>query len=508
MFKAKRIEIDAANEYVAILMRQKAKELSLHARDRIKIINKKNNRSILCVLEIDDVDVKTNTFDKKRIKCRFKNNEIGIFEKAFDKLGLIENEKVDIVPAKRPSSLEHVKEKSKGKRLSEKQFLDIMVDIVENRYSDIETTFFVISCTINPLNDSETVGLTNAMVNVGQRLEFKCEKGDVIADKHCIGGIPGNRTSMIVVPIVAACGVKIPKSSSRSITSPAGTADTMEVLARVDLEIPRMYKEVNELNGCIVWGGGLDLSPADDLIIHVEHPLEIDSQGQMIASILSKKKSAGATDVLIDIPIGKTAKVNSHSHANQLRRKFEKIGKAVGMNIRVIITNGEQPIGNGIGPLLEAKDVLMVLKNEIGMPVDLKEKSVRMAGHILEMAGKTGRGKGYDLAKHVLESGMAYEKFEQIRKFQGKKRLIQEAKYKYSVTAKKTGKIREINNKKISKLAFILGAPNDKAAGLYLHKKVGEKVSKGEVLYEMFSNSELKLKYGKAYLKDDHIYNI
>jgi len=498
MFKVKKFEIDIGYEYVAMLNEKDALELRLNAKDRVKIINPENDKYVICVLEIIK---KVNNMKNKDVKL--KTGEIGIYDKAFAKLEIKEGKNVDIVPARKPISLKYVKKKSEGHRLEKQEFKSIMRDIVENRFSEIETTFFVLACTFHKLNDTETIALTDAMVEVGKVLQFKQK---IVLDKHCIGGIPNNRTSMLVVPIVSAAGIIIPKSSSRAITSPAGTADTMEVLCNVDIPVSDMYNQVNDIGAAIVWGGGLELSPADDLIIHVEHPLEIDSEGQMIASVLSKKKSVGSTHVLIDIPVGPTAKVKTMQRARELSRRFIKIGTTIGLKIKTIITYGGQPIGNGIGPLYEAQDVLAILENKETKAIDLKEKALKMAGVMLEMAEHSKKGQGYNNAKLILESGLALKKFEDILEKQGKKKIIKEGKFKYEVKAIGSGIVKSINNIYVSKLAFSLGAPQDKAAGLILNKKIKDIVKKGDVLYTIYTNSEMKLKYSKAYLKDNPIY--
>lgn len=501
MLEAINIEVDASHELIAMLLEKDAKSLSLYAQQRIKIINPKTNKSVICVLDIITTP--------KHKDINLKPGQIGIFKKAFEKLEIKEKTRVDIAPAKKPHSLEYVKQKANGKRLTEKEFNEIMLDIIENRYSQIETTYFVIACTVHKLNDTETVALTKAMINVGSVLDFKKNNPNkIIIDKHCIGGIPGNRTSMVVVPIVAAAGLKIPKSSSRAITSPAGTADTMEVLTGVQIPLTKMYNEVNDIGGCIVWGGALDLSPADDLIIQVEHPLEIDSEGQMIASILSKKKSVGSTHVLIDIPVGPTAKVKDINHAKSLKKKFEKISKAIKLKAQVIITDGREPIGDGIGPLYEALDVLKVLKGEEGASNELRRKSLFMAGLMLEMAGVCKKNEGYTKAREILDSGLAFKKFDEILKYQGKNETLPKAKYKEEYKSELPGKVIAIDNIKIAKLAFILGAPEDKTAGLILKKKLNSIVEKGDVLFYMHSSSQLKMKYARAYLRDNKVFEL
>jgi len=196
------------------------------------------------------------------------------------------------------------------------------------------------------------------MIDAGSRLSWP---HDIVVDKHCVGGLPGNRTTPIVVAIAAACGLIIPKTSSRAITSPAGTADTMETLTEVSLSLDDMRRVVDREGGCIVWGGSMNLSPADDILIRVERPLDFDSEGQMVASVLSKKLSAGSTHLVIDIPVGPTAKVRSTVMADSLALRLTQVGEALGLTLRVRQTDGTQPIGRGIGPSLEALDVLAVL---------------------------------------------------------------------------------------------------------------------------------------------------
>jgi len=506
MFNLKKININSKNEYIAMILENDAKELSLQANDKVKIFSScgRNKKYLYCQVEIID-NIKKKTSHKN---ICLKKGDVGLLESAFEKLEIVENKKVSLSLAPKPKSVEYIKDKFNGKKLTEKKFEEIIKDIIDNKYSKVETTYFVLACTAHQLDIKETIGLTKAMVKAGRVLDFKTKKTDIIVDKHCIGGVPNNRTTMLIVPIVSAAGLKIPKTSSRSITSPAGTADTMEVLTNVDIELSKMHNIVNNVGGCIVWGGGLDLSPADDIIIQVEHPLEIDSQGQMIASILSKKKAAGATHVLIDIPIGKTAKVKTYLDGLTLKKKFEKVGSAINIKIKTIITDGSEPVGRGIGPLNEANDILSILKLEDSGLDDLKEKSLMMSAEIFEMAKFVKKGKGYKLAKEILESKKALKKFEEIIDKQGRKEKLNTAKYKFKYQSNLAGKIKSINNKKISKLAFILGAPEDKSAGLILNKKSSDIVKKTDTLFELHTNSKQKLKFAQNYINDNIIYKI
>ena len=496
MFEVKNMKIEDGSNLIAILTQKDAKELGLYSRDKVVVICSNSKKKIICDLEVLDCDYHCN--------LTLKPGQIGLYTKAYEALGCHSNSlRVKVNPAPKPKSMNVIRDKfDKNRRIKPEEFEDIIADMLNNKYSDVTKTFFVLACAAHDMTDDEVIGLTNAMVNAGQILDFKKSKNDVIVDKHCIGGVPNNRTTMIVIPILAAAGLKIPKTSSRSITSPAGTADTMETLANVEVPLSMMHSIVDKIGGCLVWGGGVALSPADDVIIEVEHPLEIDSEGQMIASILSKKKCAGSTHVLIDIPVGSQAKVTSQEQAKHLKRRFERIGKAIGLKVLAVISNGEEPIGNGIGPQLEAKDVLQVLENRENAPQDLYEKSLIMAGVIFEIAQISKKGQGYYYAKQILDSGKANEVFEKIRNAQGRNELGEDAAFVHKVVAEKSGTISCFHNKILSRIAFVLGAPNDKLAGIVMHKKIGDKVKKGEVLFEIHATTQLKLKYGKTYVEE------
>ena len=313
-----------------------------------------------------------------------------------------------------------------------------------------------------------------------------------MCDKHSIGGVPGNRTTPIVVSILAAAGLIVPKTSSRAITSPAGTADTIEVFCNVSFSIPQIKRIVKKVGACLVWGGALELAPVDDKFIHIEHALSIDPEGQVLASVMSKKKAAGSKYVLIDIPLGDEAKVERMKSAEQLAGKFKNLGKRLGMVVECAITEGGQPVGNGIGPVLEAIDIVNVLKGN--GPPDLREKSLELAGILLKMTKKGNEAT----AKKILDSGYAFEKFKDITKAQGgsatkdfKKML---GKYRHDFVSLRSGTILRIANEEISKVSRAAGAPNDKGGGVYLHFKKGEKVKSGDIIFTIYAEKEYKLR--------------
>jgi thymidine phosphorylase len=385
-----------------------------------------------------------------------------------------------------------------GNTLEPAAFARIIQDIVDCNLSNIQLSAFLTACVGDGLNDDEVIALTKAMIDVGFRLEWGQSK---VFDKHSIGGLPGNRTTPIVVAIVAAAGLTIPKTSSRAITSPAGTADTMETLTNVNLSVEQMKNVINQEGGCLVWGGSVQLSPADDIMIRVERALDIDSEGQLIASVLSKKAAAGSTHVVIDIPVGPTAKVRSEEAAKLLSKNIIAVGRAIGLNVATVITDGRQPIGRGIGPALEALDVLSVLQNTVTAPKDLRQKAILLAGKLLEMGEKASVGQGEALAADILDSGKAWEKFQRICIAQGGLKTPETGLYRQIIKADKSGTIMAIDNRKIAKIAKLAGAPDATTAGIYLSASLGLRVNKGQDLFEIFAESPGELAYALEYLK-------
>jgi len=423
--------------------------------------------------------------------------QAGLSMEAMKRLDVSEGDTISIFHLKPIDSLSKVRAKMYGKELLEKDFEEIITDVVSAHYSNIELAAFISSCSGDNLTVNEITGLTKAMITTSETINWGKEK---IFDKHSAGGIPGNRTTPIVVSIVAAAGLTIPKTSSRAITSPAGTSDTMEVMSPVNLSVEKIKQVVEQEGGCIAWGGGVKLSPADDILISVEKSLDIDSDGQMIASVISKKAAAGSTHVVIDIPYGKTAKVRSEEQALKLKRNFITVAQAIGMHVEVLIENIEQPVGRGIGPALEAMDVLSVLRNEKHCPPDLKQRSIQLAAILINLSGKYPEGTGNTVALEILESGKALKKFMSICEAQGGFKEPFLAKYKYDVIAMKTGSIKTIDNRKLAKIAKLAGAPRSPGAGIQFYSPIGNKIEKGDLLFSIYAEAFGELEYVKTYV--------
>ena len=422
---------------------------------------------------------------------------VGLTDSGWDRLDLEDGALVRITHAPPIASLAYVRQRIFDDGLSQEKIRAIVEDIVEGYYSDIHLTAFVTAVAAKPLSTREVISMTRAMIETGERIDWGVTP---VADKHCVGGLPANRTTPIIVSIVAANGLLIPKTSSRAITSPAGTADTMETLTRVDLTRNELRHVIETVGGCFIWGDAVNFSPADTAIIRVERALNFDSPGSMVASVLSKKIAAGATHVVIDIPVGPTAKVRNRAEARELADLFRTVAGAFGLKLRIEVTDGSQPIGRGIGPALEARDVLAVLKDDAGAPQDLKDKSVLLAGAILELAGKAAEGEGRSLAAGTLASGRAWEKFRAICKAQGGVFEPPVSHYQRPVPAPRDGRVAAIDNQRLARAAKLAGAPDDKAAGLDLHVRIGDLVRQGDPLYTLHTESIGELTYVLDYV--------
>ena len=411
-------------------------------------------------------------------------------------------------------AVDAIRKKLIGKKLDYKEVYAIMDEIVNERLGDVLTTYFAASGYSNGFSNQELYFLTKAMVETGEKLEFK----GIVADKHSIGGVAGTRTTLIVVPIIAAAGFKIPKSSSRAITTPTGTADDMEILAPIELTKEKIYEVVEKTNGCLVWGGKFNLAPADDILINIEKPLLFESYDKVLVSIMAKKIAFGSNHVVIDVPYGRMVKVHTIKDAKVLKRKFEYLAKRFRIKIRVLIHRTDEPAGRGVGPILETREALRVLQQKENRPLDLEVRSINLASNLLEIcladspqklqneiAKKYGNCFGW--ATQILKDGTAFRKFEEIIKAQGGKdemdsEDLKPGEFSFEVKAEKNGTVKKIDGKNLTILAKLLGAPTEKGSGIYLNKKIGEKFEKGETVYTLFSQTVYNLDETKKSL--DH----
>ncbi|MDR3443191.1 MAG: thymidine phosphorylase family protein [Legionella sp.] len=481
--KLVRLGIDTRQEFILFIRSDCFICISEGIETQARVIVELNKKSIIASLNIIHSAI-------------LQECEASLSESAWEKIGAKKGDQIKITHLPPVLSLNYIRSKIYGNVLTANQFHEIISDIVAGKYSNIHLSSFITACGHDNLTIEEIIYLTQAMVNTGERLHWD---HPIILDKHSVGGIPGNRTTPIVVAIVAAAGLIIPKTSSRAITSPAGTADTIETMTAVNLSISKIKDVVAQEGGCMVWGGNLGLSPADDILIRVERVLDIDPMGQMIASVLSKKLAIGATHVLIDIPVGATAKIRSDLEFSKYQNYFSLVAKALDLNIITLKTSGSQPLGRGIGPALEAKDILAVLQNHQDAPVDLKNKAITLAAILIELGKKIPLQQATELATNILENGTALKKFLAICEAQGGFKEPPTALFTHNIIALKNGLVTEIDNRNLAKIAKLAGAPYEPAAGIEFFSKLNTPIEKGQLLYRIHAESKGALDYALTY---------
>lgn len=411
------------------------------------------------------------------------------------KISVTEGDVVNVQYAQKPDSVRSIRRKMDKEVLSKEEIESIVTDILENRLSKIEISAWLTALYINGMNIDEIADFTNAMANTGDIIKF--DRSPVF-DFHSLGGVPGNKITPIVVSIVAAAGLMIPKLSSRAISSACGTSDFVETFCDVALDADSLKRISEEVGGVFAWGGSMNLAPVDDMVIKIEHPLGINPRAQMLASIMSKKLAVGATHVVVDIPTGAGTKVPTLEVARAYARDLMDLGEKIGMHVECAITYADQPVGNAIGPNLEARECIRVLEGS-QHPASVIEKACECAGIILEIGGiPNGAAK----AREILESGEAHRKFMEVVVAQGgrndlKADDLKPGQYSFDVVSTKSGYIHAINNKDVVAIAKATGAPADKGAGLMIMKKKGQRVEKGDVLFTIYADNEAKLRRAK-----------
>ena len=465
------LSIQAGGSNIAILGENTASRLGVHSSDRLQIVHK--NKSVVAIVNVS---------------ADFPQDCLGVYEEVSKKLDVRSDDEVEAHYAESPESLHYVQEKIRNERLRKSEINLIIKDVVERHLSDIELAAFLTALQIHGVSMDENEALSRAMADTGSNLVLGRKP---ILDKHSIGGIPGDKTTILLVPIVAAAGFTIPKTSSRAVTSPAGTADRVETLCPVSLSVEEIREVVNKTNGCMVWGGALELAPADDIFIRVEYPLAIDPM--LLPSIMSKKKAIGATHVVLDIPTGRGAKIKTNDEANDLAADFIELGRRLGIRVECGVTFGEQPLGHTIGPALEAREALSTIMGK--GPADLREKATSLAGILLEMVGlKDGKHK----AEELLKSGKAEQKLREIMEAQGGNPQVKVADIgvgdkKETVTTDMDGEVLWLNNEDLVRIAKEAGAPKEKGAGVMLRAKLGDHVKKGDALFDVYAERATRL---------------
>jgi AMP phosphorylase len=463
-----------------LLNRLDARNIGVLNGDRVQVINTKNGVSVAAAVET------TSTILPQGI--------LGVYRITNERLRIDDEDDIEIRLAGRPASLDFIKKKMDGGKLSKEETLTIVKDVVSDDISAAELTAYITASYMSPFDMDEVEHLTRAMVETGEQIKFPSRP---IVDKHSIGGVPGNKITFLIVPIIAASGLKIPKTSSRAITGAGGTADLMEVLSFVEFSASEVQRMTEKIGGCIVWGGATNIAPADDKIIVQEYPFKIDARGQMLASVMAKKFAVGANLVVIDIPVGLHTKVATMQDGRKMAREFIELGERLGMKVECALTYGDIPVGRSIGPKLEVIEAMRVLEGATE-PNSFIQKSLSIAGIALEMAGKAPRGGGTAAAHDLLVKGKALEKLREIIEIQGgdptvKSSDIVPGEHQFVINSPSSGYVIEMNNRSLITLARTAGAPHDRGAGILLHVKKGNMVKAGDPLFTIFADRNWRL---------------
>lgn len=497
---------------------------------KVKKLNIEIGEAMMVMISEDDavrnnlksIDKVSLSFDDQKIVVDIIINpdiepgNIGVLSDIWKKYKLKDGETIKISYVDcNPAAIEAIRKRTLGKESTEEDIKNIIKEISDGKMSDVLMTYYVASSFLNKPTLEEMYYTAKAMAECGNVLKFKT-KDKVVADKHCMGGVLGNETTMIIVPIIASLGITIPKSFSKAITTPAATGECVDVLMDIEFDEQEVYNLVEKNNCCLIWGGGkIKLAPADDKIIKVSYPLSLEPHSKAVISIMAKKFAMGITRCLIDIPVGKSAKVKDMKTALELKKNFEYVGKRFGMKIGVEITDAKEPIGRGVGPMLQIREVLRILEQHPDRSLDLENKALFLASRLIELTGYAKGSKALQIATEQLRLGKALKKMKDIMRAQGGKENIGKladdfelAKFKHDVFAKKQGTIVDFDMKMLNGIARTLGCPLDIQAGIYLYKKLKEDVAIGDKLFTLYSEDRNRLKEALKTLEKHEVVEI
>ncbi|HMT00898.1 MAG TPA: thymidine phosphorylase [Candidatus Absconditabacterales bacterium] len=492
--KTKNIDIIDGDELIAVISKEDGEKHGMHAMDKVALRHK--GKEIVLNVDLSNHLVRP--------------GEVGLFEDVYKKYSIPENESVELKYARaNPTSIEAIRKKLLGEKLTEQEIEAIVDDIKNNRLSDTHVTYFTACGFFYKSVNNELVRMTKATAKSGNCFNF----GKKAVSKYCIGGVPSNETSMIIIPLLASLGITMPKSFSKAITSPAATGECVSVLMNIKFTPDEVKKLVKKNNSCLVRSEPLNLAPANDKIIKVSNAISMEPYSRMISSIMAKQHAMGITDCLIDIPVGSTAKIPTLEIGKRIKRHFSYIGKKLGMNMKVLLTDADQPVGKSIGAALQVKEVLEILQQKKNKSELLEKKALFLAKEILEMIGFAHGIKAQEIVEEGLKSGKARKKMQEIIKMQGgrnwniKPDEIKIGEKTKEIKATKNGEIDEIDMKHINTIARTLGCPFDLKSGIVLHFKKNNKFKKGEILITLYSSDENKLKTAIKMLDKKNIYS-
>lgn len=495
----------------------KTKRLDIGAGERINIVIHESDGEKSGIQKEDTVsfvwrDVEINV-EINLTSTQVQPGEVGLYEELWHRFNIPNGEYATVSLLNQPDSIDYIKKKILGKKLTEEELITIMKEMGSRKINEVETAFFMATFFNPGFDEDEVLWMTNGMAQSGEILSFDNIKGNgnLVVDKHSIGGVAGKAVTPVLVPIVASCGLIIPNTSTRAITSPAGTSDILEVAMPVSFSTEEIMKIVAKTGACMIWGGALDLAPADDVLIHVEKGIHLESYQKILVSIVAKKIAMGISHIVLDIPYGKGTKVQNPDDVELLKKEFVKLFAKVGIECEVYTRVALGPDGNSIGPNLEMKETLLILEQDEKRSKSLEKLIIDMTGVLLEMVGKAPKGQGAGLAQQKLSSGEAMSKFWEIANTQGAKETLKAGdipvgEFTFDVVSEKGGRVKTINNRELVKIARALGTPTIKEAGIYVHKMVGDSVSKGEVLATLYATSQPRIESAKKEIDQNSLY--
>ena len=482
IFSAKIVSFDIQNGsgHIVMLNSEQAADYGIKDDDKISLIRK--NEEFVVDVSLTDSYVQA--------------NEIWVTKDFLDEYPVMEWDTVIVSFVKNnPLSMQAIRKKLLWKKITDEEIDAIIEDVKNNKIHDLVLAYYTATSFFYKSDIHELAYTTKATAYTGDMYRFPW----IVAGKYCIWWVPGNETTMIIIPILASLGITVPKTFSKAITSPAATWECVNVLMDIEFDKSEVIRLTDKVWACLVWNEKLNLAPVNDRIIKVSSPLWMEPYARMISSIMAKNYAMGINHCLIDIPMWPTAKVATMKDAKRVAKHFKEIWEYLWIKMDVQITNGSQPIGRWIWACLQAREALRILQQHESRSDDLEAKVIFLASRLLLLCGAADTAKNAEnLAKAQLANWEAWKKMQEIIKAQNwnpniKSEDIQLGEFTYDVVAEKDCIITKVDMKHLNTMVRWLWAPKEYKAWIYLHKRIWDKVKKWEVIYTMYSPSETKL---------------
>jgi len=408
-----------------------------------------------------------------------------------------------------------IAKKRDGHTLTREEMERFVMGYVRGEVADYQAAAWLMVCFLQGLNEAETFALTEVMANSGERLDLSDVPAPTL-DKHSTGGV-GDKTSLILVPLLAAGGIHLAKMSGRGLGFTGGTVDKLESIPgyRTDLDSRAILKQVKQVGGCLV-GQSEGLVPADKKLYALrDATATVESIPLIASSIMSKKLAGGAQNILMDVKVGSGSFMGDLERARELAFTLVKIGQGAGRNTRALLTDMSQPLGRTVGNALEVREAVEMLTPGTGGDTRLRTLCLQLAAHAFFMCGiSESLEAGMTHAEDLLSSGAALAKFRQIVSAQGgtpkvvdDPSLLPQAPHQVPVAARDTGTIQSLDARKVAEAAAVLGAgrqkkedPVDHAVGVEVLKRIGDRVQIGEAVFIIHAREESQVEAAAASL--------